>query len=254
MRRLFLSLSLTAAFIAPFAGATQARAEEFTRAQIEDIIKDYISKNPQVIIDSVESFGREQQRQDDEAASKRIMENKDWLYNNKNHAQAGNPKATTTIVEFFDYNCGYCKAAVNDLMTMLEDDKDLRIVFVEIPILGDSSTVAARWALAAMKQDSNKYLPFHLALMRHKGPLDEFTYLQYAKTAGLDLDKLKVDRSANDIAITIDDNLRMARTLGITGTPAFVIGDQLVRGFVGKEGLQEAVKYAREKHAKSIGR
>ena len=239
MRRIFLALAFVLAFL------PQAHAEDFTRAQIEQIIREYIANNPKEMIESVERYGKQQQQVEDEAASKLVRENMDWLVKNPKHAEAGNPKGDVTIVEFFDYNCGYCKAALPDLMTLLDADKNLRLVFVEIPILGDASTVAAKWALAA--RDQEKYLPFHISLMKHKGPMDEATYVDYATRAGLDVKKLKEAKDSNDVVLTIDDNLRMARTLSIQGTPAFIVGDQLIRGYVGIDALREAVQKARDK-------
>lgn len=241
MRRLLLTASMLAAFTVP---SHPALSEEFTRAQIEQIIKEYIQAHPKEMMDSVENYGKQQQQVQDDQAAEQIRKNSDWLLKNPKHAQAGNPKGSATIVEFFDYNCGYCKQAVSDLMRLLDEDKNLRLVFVEIPILGESSEEAARWALAALKQD--RYLEFHIALMKHKGPLDEGAVLQYAKQVGLDIDKLKKDRLDPSIDQTIAENLNMARTLGIQGTPAFVIGDQLIRGYVGIDGLLAALDEVRK--------
>lgn len=246
MRRLLLTASMLAAFTATPAlllGPKSAQAEEFTRAQIEQIIKEYIQNHPKEMIDSVENFGKQQQIDMNKAASEQIQKNSDWLLKNPHHAQAGNPKGDVTIVEFFDYNCGYCKQALSDLMKLLDQDKKVRLVFVEIPILGQSSEEAARWALASLKQD--RYLEFHIALMGHKGPLDEGAILQYAQKVGLDVEKLKKDRLDPENDKIIAENLNMARTLGIQGTPAFVVGDELIRGYVGADGLLAAVNEAR---------
>lgn len=242
MRRLLLTFALLFAFIAP------ALSKDFTREEIEQIVREFIEKNPQVMIDSVEKYGQSQQAADDEAASGRIRQNMDWLVKNAKHAEAGNPKGDVTIVEFFDYNCGYCKQAMSDVMTLLDADKRIRLIFVEIPILGESSYEAARWAMAAMPQ--KKYLEYHIALMRHKGPLNEGAFVDYAQKAGLNIDQLRKDKLNPQINVDIDDNLRMARLFGIQGTPAFIVGDQLVRGYVGIDGLREAVEAARKKAKK----
>lgn len=244
MRRILLALMLTSAFTVPALTAAPAHAEEFTRAQIEAIIKDYIEKNPKVMIDSVEAFGKQQQKVQDQLGAEQITKNSDWLLKNKDHAEAGNPKGDVTVVEFFDYNCGYCKQALGDVLTLLDKDKKLRLVFVEIPILGDSSVEAAKYALAAKKQ--NLYLEYHIAMMRHKGPINADVMLDYAKQVGINTEKMKKDAQDPAIAATIEDNLRMARTLGITGTPAFVVGKELIRGYVGLEGMSEAVSDARK--------
>lgn len=250
MRRLLLTLLLLVGFALPssFVFAVPAGAEEFTKAQIEQIIHDYIQNNPQVMIDSVQKFSDRQQDSENEATTLAIQKNREWLVNNANHAEAGNPKGDVTVVEFFDYNCGYCKAALGDLMTLLDSDKNLRLVFVEIPILGDSSIEAAKWALAAKKQ--KLYLEYHIGLMRYKGPLSEGVFEDQAKSAGLDVAKLKTDKMDPKLNDIIAENLNMARTLGIQGTPAFVIGDELIRGYVGHDGLVEAIAEARKNKAK----
>lgn len=239
MRRLLLSFLLLTGVAAP------ALAEDFTREQINEIVKEFIQKNPQVIIDSVNDFGKAQQEADTKRAEEAVKSNMDWLTKNDKHAEAGNPKGDVTIVEFFDYNCGYCKQALSDLMTIIETDKNVRLVFVEIPILGQGSMEAAKWALAANKQ--KLYLEYHIALMRHRGAIDEGVLSSIAKTIGLDVEKLKKDKDDPAIAMTMEDNLKMSTTLGISGTPAFVVGQQLIRGYVGLDGMKEAIADARKK-------
>lgn len=239
MRRFLLSLLLLTGLAAP------ALAQDFTREQIDQFIKEYIEKNPQVIIDSVNNYGKSQQEEENKKAGEAIKQHKDWLVNNKNHAEAGNPKGDVTIVEFFDYNCGYCKQALSDLMALIEQDKNVRLVFVEIPILGESSLTAAKWALAANKQ--KLYLEYHIALMRHRGALDEAVLAETAKKIGLNVEQLKKDKDDPEIAKIMEENLKMASTIGISGTPGFVIGDQLIRGYVGLDGIREAVAEARKK-------
>lgn len=238
MRRFLLTL-LTATCI-----ATPALAEEFTREQIEQIVQEYIAKNPKTIIDSVNNYGKAQQEEEDKKASDLVIKNRDWLLNNKNHAEAGNPKGDVTLVEFFDYNCGYCKQALTDIMTLVEEDKNLRVVFVEIPILGESSFEAARWALAA--QEQKLYLEYHISLMRHKGGYDPLALADYAKKVGMDVEKLEKEKAKDKYREIMDDNIGMANTLGVSGTPAFVVGDQLMRGYVGIDALRDAIATARK--------
>ncbi|NBX66664.1 MAG: DsbA family protein [Proteobacteria bacterium] len=239
MRRFLLSLLLLTGLAAP------ALAADFTREQIDQFVKEFIEKNPQVVIDSVNNYGKSQQEAEDKKAGEAIKQNMDWLVKNKNHAEAGNPNGDVTIVEFFDYNCGYCKQALSDLMTLLEQDKNIRLVFVEIPILGASSMEAAKWALAANKQ--KLYLEYHIALMRHRGTFDETILADTAKKIGLNVEQLKRDKNDPSIAQTMEENLKMASTLGVSGTPGFVIGEQLIRGYVGLDGIREAVAEARKK-------
>ncbi len=239
MRRFLLSLAFMAAF------TPAAFAEGLTKAQVEEIIRDYIANHPQELVDSVQKLGDQQQKADQQISIDAIKKNREWLENNKNHAEAGNPKGDVTIVEFFDYNCGYCKQALTDLMTVLDKDKNVRLIFVEIPILGDSSILAAQWALAAKAQGGN-YLAYHTALMKNHGPLNEESLTKHAKAAGLNVERLAKERTDPKINDIISENLNMARALGIQGTPAFVVGDQLIRGYVGVDGMIEAISTARK--------
>jgi len=133
-------------------------------------------------------------------------------------------------------------------MTLIEEDKNVRLVFVEVPILGPSSQEIAEWALASLPQE--RYLPFHIALMRHRGPMTEEIILDYAKKAGLDVERLKKDQKDPKIAEALRENQDKTMSFGISGTPAFIIGDQIIRGYVGIEGLREIVKQERAKKAK----
>jgi protein-disulfide isomerase len=244
MRRLLLALTL----LICFGLSIPAFAENFTKEQIEKIVQDYIMKNPKVLIDSVNAYGQAQQQEDEAQSNDQVLKNKDWLLKNKNHAEAGNPKGDVTIVEFFDYNCGYCKKAFSDIVTLLKEDKNIRLVFADIPILGSSSLEVAHWSLASSKQ--GKYFEFHSALMNHHGAFDETTLSDYAKKAGLDVEKLKKDKAAPDIQAIVQDNIKMSGVMGISGTPAFVVGDQVIRGYVGLDGLRQAVQEARKKETK----
>ncbi len=229
---------------APALAQDAKAAAPLDKAAIETIIHDYIMANPKVLMESVQRYGESQQENADKMASEEIVKNADWLFKNKEHAEAGNPKADVTIVEFFDYNCGYCKQAVGDIMKVLDDDKNVRLVFVEIPILGPSSEAAAKWALAAKRQ--NLYLEYHMALMNHRGPFTDDVFFDLAKKAGLDVEKLKKDGEDPAIKQIIGENLRMAATLGITGTPGFVVNNQLVRGYIPAEEMKAEVAKARE--------
>lgn len=242
MRRLLFTLALMSVFAVP--APKPAHAEEFTRGQIEDIVREFIQKNPEVMIQSVEAYGRKQQEEEQAMANEAAVKNMDWMTKNKHHAEAGNKKGDVTIVEFFDYNCGYCKQAVPDVMELLDDDKKLRLVFIEIPILGPSSMTAAKWALAAKEQ--NSYLEYHLLLMKHKGPMDEAILADYASKLKLDVDKMRIDANSPETDKILQENLQMSQKMGIQGTPAFIVGKEVIRGYVSKDVLAQAAKKARE--------
>ena len=157
---------------------------------------------------------------------------------------AGNPAGKVTVVEFFDYNCGYCKRSLPDVLKLIETDKDVKLVIKEFPILGPGSLVAAKAAVAARRQ--GKYWEFHLALMNEKGAIDEARVFEVAKTVGLDGAKLRRDMEDPEIAKIIARNHTTAEALGIQGTPAFVIDQTLVPGALGFEALTGAVAAVRE--------
>jgi protein-disulfide isomerase len=156
----------------------------------------------------------------------------------------GNPKGKVTLVEFFDYNCGYCKRAFPDVMKMIDGDKDLKLVMKEFPILGPGSVYAARAALASRKQ--GKYWNFHLAMMAHEGKIDEQVADRIAQATGLDVNKLRADMQADEVNQVISRNMQLADSLKIQGTPAFIIDETVIPGAVGFDALAAAVKQVRE--------
>jgi protein-disulfide isomerase len=156
---------------------------------------------------------------------------------------AGNPNGDVTIVEFFDYNCGYCKKALGDVVTLMEEDKNVKFIFVETPILGNTSELAAKWAMAAQKQDA--YMEYHIGLMKHRGPINETSLEKVAKKVGLDVQKLRDDANSDDVANKVAEKSRKAAQMGISGTPAFIINGKLYGGYIGLDKMREAIKDAR---------
>jgi protein-disulfide isomerase len=154
----------------------------------------------------------------------------------------GNPDGDVTLVEFFDYRCTYCRRVVSSMQALLQEDRKLRIVFKELPVLGEDSVRAARAALAAERQ--GRYTPFHFALMTSED-LSPDAIRQLAAEVGLDPDRLEQDMNAPEIQAAIDANYRLAQELGIEGTPAFVIGDELIPGAVDKGRLEALIADAR---------
>ena len=156
---------------------------------------------------------------------------------------SGNPKGDVTLVEFFDYQCGYCKQSLKPVRDLLETDRQLRVVWKEFPILGPVSRFAARVAMASKKQ--GRYLEFHGAVMGSRGKLTEDRVMAIAGSVGLDIQRLRRDMEDPAIENYLDETIRLARVLGIRGTPAFVIGDTLVPGVVGGARLKEFIAKAR---------
>ena len=235
-----LSVLLLTAFV-----VYPSQAKDFTRSDIESIVREYIQKNPKIILDSVEDYSRGQKRVDSQKQQEAIKKHMGWLEDNKMLPVAGNPEGDVTIVEFFDYNCGYCKKAMDDVLTLLNDDKKVKFVFVETPILGKTSELAAKWAMAAQEQDA--YLEYHVALMKHRGPLSELSLQTIAKKVGLDIEKIKKDAASDRVAKKVREKSNKAAEMGISGTPAFIIDGQLYGGYIGIDRMRDAIKQAREK-------
>ncbi len=241
--RLLVAFGLAACLSAP----TMATAAEFNanqRDELGTIIREYLMQNPEVLRDAFQELQRREQMVEAERAQSLIKEHADNLFRSNDDLIAGNPDGSVTMVEYFDYNCGYCKRAMPDVLKLVDDDKDLKIVMKEFPILGPGSTFAARAALASRKQ--GKYWEFHLALMQQRGQANEQSVLRVAEKLGLDIDKLKQDMESNDVERVLQTNLAVAQSLGINGTPAFIIDDKLIPGAVGYEALASSVGEVRD--------
>ncbi len=249
--RLFTGIMGSAAIVAMLTlGSTAVTAEsaqsEFNADQTEaigQIVREYLLENPQVMIEVFDRLEAQQAAAEKEAAEAAIASNSDGLFNDDYSYVYGNPDGDVTIVEFFDYKCGYCKRAVNDVIAAVEEDGNIRLVYKEFPILSEQSEIAARAAMAAISQ--NKYMEMHLALMATSGDLDLDRLMRIADDAGLDTDRLAKDMEDPGIQKAIDRNHEIARAIGIEGTPAFIIGSQMVPGAVGKARLLEVVEEER---------
>jgi protein-disulfide isomerase len=231
------------ALLAPAAGAEDALTDT-QKQQLDQQIHDYILAHPEVVMEALQAY--DQQQKDKEAAGQKqaITERSDELLHDAGDPVGGNPDATLTVVEFFDYHCPYCKAVAPEFLSTVQSDGNLRVVFKEFPILGDSSVFAAKVALAAEKQ--GKYIDMHRALMALKGDLSEDAVYGAAKAQGLDVDKLKQDVAAPDIEERITKTYDLARALGIHGTPAFIIGDELIPGALPMSELMQKVDKQRK--------
>ena len=209
------------------------------RASIDAIVLDVIKDNPQVILETVNAYLQKQQGERQQVA---LEEHSSRLF--KGSPIAGNPEGDVTVVEFFDYRCGYCKRAWETVDRLIKEDKNLRVVFKDFPILGPESETAARWALAAEKQ--GKYLEFHHELMTHRGAFDVDTLSAMAEKLGLNAGRMRQDAQSADVSTTIQMNRALANDLGITGTPGFVVEDQLISGAVPYESMVDAISKKRK--------
>jgi protein-disulfide isomerase len=224
------------------ARAEPAAAADLTAEQIEKIVRDYLMREPEVVLEALQ----EMQRRETEAAAERqrvaIAKNQKKLLEDPQTPIAGNPDGDVTVVEFFDYRCTYCRRVVASLRELLEEDRGLRVVLKDMPVLGPDSVRAARAALASRKQDA--YVPFHFALMA-TDDLSPAGIRATAKAVGLDPDRLEADMDAPEVSAVIEANYALAQELGIEGTPAFVIGGQLIPGAIEKARLEHLIDEAR---------
>lgn len=212
--------------------------------ELEGFIYNYLMENPGIIIEAVDKYRQNQEAEEAKMFDKKLGEHKTFLQADSNHSPShGNPDADIVIVEFFDYNCGYCKKALKDVQAIIKQDKNVRFVFKDMPILSPSSHQAALWALAAERQ--GKYWEYHVALMDHGGSKDEATLERLAKNVGLDIKQLRKDLKDPALQEAIDKNILVSQELGIRGTPAFIINDKLSRGYIGLDTMKSIIEQIR---------
>jgi protein-disulfide isomerase len=231
---------------APGAASAQKFSDE-QRSQIESIIKDYLVSHPEVLEEASEELGKRQANAAAEKHQAAVAANSDVIFNSPRSVTLGNKSGDVTFVEFFDYNCGYCKRAMTDMLELMKDDPKLKIVLKEFPVLGPGSVEAAQVAVAVRMQDTTgkKYLDFHQKLMGGRGQADKARALAAAKDAGLDMARLDKDMQSPEVRSTIEENFKLAEAMGMNGTPSYVIGKQVVVGAVGLDALRQKVSLAR---------
>lgn len=242
---------LAAAFLIAGAAlpATASAADSFSDAQkteIETVVRDYLIKHPEVVLQAMQELQARQEKEEKAQQQAALKDNRRALLSNPDDPVMGNPKGDVTVVEFFDYQCGYCKRVFPSLMDTIKADGKVRVVMKELPVLGPASIVAARHALAAKMQGQAKYDAFHNTLMAARGPVTEDSIMSAARTAGLDTTRLATDAKRPEIEQQLRANMELASALGISGTPAFVIGDTLIPGAVEAPVLKKAIDEARK--------
>ncbi|MCT9000273.1 DsbA family protein [Chelativorans intermedius] len=206
--------------------------------------RQYLLDNPEVVVEALQRLEERRQQAEANELQTLIVERHDEIFNDSTAPVAGNPDGDVVLVEFFDYNCPYCRKATSDIRQAIEDDPNLKLVFKEWPILGPGSEFAARAALASLKQ--GKYDAFHHALMGFPGRIGENSTLTIAGDVGLDVEQLKRDMQDPAIAAAIERNRALADDLRITGTPTFVVGDEIIRGLVDLATLKRFIADARQ--------
>jgi protein-disulfide isomerase len=238
-------LALALAFAAPAARAQGLTPEQ--AKQVEDVVRRVIKDNPRLILEAIEDLRRQQEAAGKAKALAALKERRKELENDPATPVAGNPAGDVTVVEFFDYRCPYCKAAHERVKQVVAKDGKVRLVLKEFPILGPESVFAARAALAAHRQDPGKYYALHDALLSTKERLTDALTLKIAGDAGLDVERLKKDMAAPEISRILEAVADLAEELGISGTPAFVVGEALAPGAIDAATLEKMIAAARNK-------
>ena len=244
-RRPLLSAALALALVAGPLLAPAARADDaapLSAAQqdaVRALVRETLVKNPEIIMEALQELKKQQVAQQ-EASQKGMMAAKqDALYGDERDLSVGNLKGDVTLVEFMDYQCGYCKAVYQDLQDVVKADGKTRLVYKEFPILGPGSVLAAQAAIASKQQ--GKYEEFHDVLMRYRGRMDEETVMRLAKSIDLDTDRLKSDMKAPEVTAQIQASIDLGRALGVDGTPGFVSGDTLGPGACSAGELKDLI-------------
>jgi protein-disulfide isomerase len=226
-----------------------SRAEPFSdtqRGEIEKIIKDYLVSHPEVLEEASAELDKRKQAAEAEKTKTEIANRSEAIFNSSRQVTIGNTKGDVTLVEFFDYNCGYCKRALSDLTTIMKDDSKLRVVLKEFPVLGPGSVDAAKVAVAVRMQDAGKkYFDFHLRLLGGRGQADKARALAAAKDAGFDMARIEKDMASDEVRASIEENMKIAEALGLNGTPSYIVGHEVVVGAVGLDALKQKVNVAR---------
>jgi protein-disulfide isomerase len=238
-----LALALGAA---PQAASAQG-VSDVQRSDIEKIVREYLIAHPEVLEEAMSELSKRQAAADAEKHQASIAKNADTIFNSQRGVTIGNKDGDVTFVEFFDYNCGYCKRAMADMLDLMKADPKLKVVLKEFPVLSQGSVEAAQVAVAVRMQDptGKKYLDFHQKLLGGRGAADKARALAAAKEAGLDMAKLEKDLGSPEVKATLEENLKLAESLGMNGTPSYVIGKQIVIGAVGADALREKISTAR---------
>lgn len=217
---------------------------EDQKAAMEDFVRNFILDNPEVLIESVNRLRQEENKKKEEGSVKVLKENMGFLTSGK-HPETGNKKGDVLVVEFFDYNCGYCKHALQAVQELVEKDKNVRVIFMEFPILSPQSTTASQWAVAANMQ--GKYWDFHQAVLGSNAPKDEDNLAKIAKSVGLDVNKMKKDAKSKQVEDYLASVKEFGQKLQVSGTPAFIIGSQIVRGYLEYAPFKTIVDEERKK-------
>ncbi len=230
------------------AAAPASAAEGFSegeREAIETIVREYLIENPEVLEEAFTALQAKREAAEAESRAAALADSRERLLHSEMQAVIGNPEGDVTVVEFFDYNCGYCRRAMTDIMELIEADGNVRVVFKEFPVLGQQSIEAAQVSIAVNEVAPEAYEEFHRRLMETDQPADAALALAVADEMGLPRAEIEETMTAPVVQATVEEVYDLANALGLTGTPSFVVGDQVIFGAVGVDTLKARVNEAR---------
>ncbi len=238
-------LGRTGGVASPSEATSATPATAMDRQQVETIVRDYMVNNPEIVVEMQAALEARESAAKQEAAIAAIKGSTDAIFRSPNDAVIGNPNGKTTIVEFYDYNCGFCKRAMADMQGLVQSDPDLRFVLKELPILGPDSQRSHVVAQAFHRLMPQKYNEFHFAMMGSEGRATEDSAIQLAVSLGADEAALRAEMEKPEIVAAFQKSFELADKLSITGTPSYVIGDEVVFGALGEELLRQKIAAAR---------
>ena len=221
------------------------------RAQVEKIVREYLLANPDILYEMQAAFEAKQERERTAQAQRTLEERRDAIFSSPYQTEIGNPDADVTVVEFFDYNCGYCARALDDMDALLAEDPNLRFVLKEVPIIRPESVGAHRVSLAVYKLAPEKYGAFHRALFAVDGVKTDRAALKVATDLGLDADAVRKAANEDSVTAAFREGTELAEALGVTGTPSYVVGDELLFGALGADTLRGKIAALRQARGKA---
>lgn len=242
MRQILLILGMIFSLALP--AAAQTAIDPAQKQAFEALIREYLINNPGVLREALTALERHEKDQEEKARSATIVSNSDKLFSSSLSAVLGNPKGDVTLVEFFDYNCGFCKRSLGDIETLLKSDPNLRLVIKEFPVLGRGSVEASQ--ISAQLIGQPRYAEFHNKLLSEKAPADKKLALSVAQSFGYDVKALEAGMNAKHTREVIEESFTIADALNLNGTPTFVIGNEVVVGAVGISVLRAKIEAMRK--------
>ncbi|SLN11543.1 Disulfide bond formation protein D precursor [Pseudoruegeria aquimaris] len=247
MKRLLLAGAALAALASSPAAAFDISAmSDAERGAFREEVRSYLLENPELLLEVIAVLEKQQAEAQATGDQQLIQTNATALFEDENSWVGGNPEGDVVLVEFMDYRCGYCKKAFEEVEALLESDGNIRFIVKEFPILGEESEMAARFAIATLQLEGDAaYKAVHDDLMTMRGQVSEGSLAKIGRAAGIDVEAVKAHMDSDDVSSVIAENRALAARLNISGTPGFVLGDTMLRGYLPLDAMREVVKEIR---------